>query len=414
MLILRNRAVALIWTGQLLSQAGTRLYQLALAWWLVSRGGLDAGKTIGLFLAAGALPPLLFVKPIGAWVDRRDSVRTLMASDVFSFMVVCFVALAMQFDKTNLLFLCVMGFLLALSQAFFDPALNKAVAAAAAKEDLEEAVALQSSTQSLASFGGAMAGALLIDRLGITALTWLNAASFLVSALCNGALYKNRGMQKASAGSIAGQRGPGAGREGWAMLEGHNLIKKSLLGFGLANFFMTPILVILPLYVGRSLGSGAGVLAGLEAGLWLGILCGTAASKWCHFSENIPKLGSACLLLMGLCLFVPGLIMDRFLHAALLFIAGGALGINNVKFVAMFQRQVPEEFKGRFFALMQAVLSFTFPAAYFAFGFLADWLSPPAACLIQGAGVMLLSLYFLILARKEGGAASLGAIYERA
>ena len=62
---------------------------------------------------------------------------------------------------------------------------------------------------------------------------------------------------------------------------------------------------------------------------------------------------------------------------------------------------VAPEIKGRFFALMQALIGFTFPIAYFAFGALTDYIPPPKVCLLQGAGVVVLSLYFLRLAKEE-------------
>ncbi|MEK7745451.1 MAG: hypothetical protein AAB576_02185, partial [Elusimicrobiota bacterium] len=45
-LLLRDRDMLLVWSGQSLSQAGTRLYQIALAWWIVSRGGGGQGAAV--------------------------------------------------------------------------------------------------------------------------------------------------------------------------------------------------------------------------------------------------------------------------------------------------------------------------------------------------------------------------------
>jgi hypothetical protein len=60
---------------------------------------------------------------------------------------------------------------------------------------------------------------------------------------------------------------------------------------------------------------------------------------------------------------------------------------------------VQPELKGRFFALMQALLSFTFPAAFFLFGLLAEVMTPPRVCLIQALGVLAISGYFLRLSQ---------------
>ncbi|MBI5240759.1 MAG: MFS transporter [Elusimicrobia bacterium] len=396
-LLLRNRNILLIWAGQALSQGGTRMYQIALAWWIVTTGG--GGKEVGLFMVASALPALLFVKLIGKVVDRRPSRSVLIACDLAAFLITAAVAAAFHAGRLGLAGACAMGFLLALAQAFFDPALNKAVASAAAPEDLEAAVAFQSSTQSLASFAGAMAGALLIDRVGIFGVIVLNALSFLVSAGANALL-------DLPAAAAAGAE-EGDGFSVWAALRETPWIKKVLLGFGCVNFFLTPILVVLPLYVKISLRGSASLLGALEVAIWLGILAGTFGSDRLPARggvKGVLGLGAACMLALGLCLLLPGLIVNRALFLAALFGAGCALGVNNVKFVTLFQERVRPELKGRFFALMQALLSFTFPAAFFLFGLLAELLAPPQVCLVQALGVLALAAYFLSLSKSTEAA----------
>lgn len=392
-LILRNRNVFLIWSGQALSQSGTRMYQIALAWWIVTNGG--GGKEVGLFMVAGAIPALLFVKLIGKVVDRHHSRSVLIACDLAAFLVTAVAALLFRAGALGFIGACIAGFFLALAQAFFDPALSKAVAVAAPPEDLEAAVAFQSSTQSLASFAGAMAGALLIDRIGILGVIILNALSFLVSAGAN-ALLDLRAAER-----------PGAKAEEdtlsvWAALQDTPWLKKVLIGFGCVNFFLTPILVVLPLYVKLSLGGSATLLGVLEAAIWLGILAGTFGSRWVSTAggvSGVMRLGSACMLLLGAALLLPGIFVHRGLFCAALLAAGAAVGVNNVKFVTLFQERVRPELKGRFFALMQALLSFTFPAAFFLFGLLAELMAPPKVCIIQALGVLALSGFFLRLSQ---------------
>ena len=388
-LVLRDKNMAAIWLGQILSQAGTRMYQIAIAWWIVA-GTNTPGRTLGLFMVAGTLPAILFVKPIGRLIDSRRAKSLLVASDLGCFAVVAGVGLAFDHSLMGLPLILASGVLVAGFAAVFDPTLNKALAEAVPAADMEEAIAFQSSTQSLASFGGAVAGALLIDRLGVAGVIWLNAASFLVSAGCTTLLTLTESAAKPAAAEDRASA--------WKMLARLPLIKNVLIGFGLTNFFLAPILVVLPLYVSRTLHGSAALLGRLEAGVWLGLLAGTLAAPWVR-AANTLALGSVCVAVMGLSLGLPGLIThDRVLLAAL-FCAGTALGVNNVKFMALFQETVPAEFKGRFFALMQALLSFSYPAAFLIFGMLADCLEPPKVCLIQGLGILVLSAHFLRLSR---------------
>ena len=395
-LVLRDKNMAAIWLGQILSQAGTRMYQIAIAWWIVARTDTP-GRTLGLFMVAGTLPAILLVKPIGRLIDSRRAKSLLVVSDLGCFAVIAGVGLAFKHSLMGLPLILASGLLVAAFAAVFDPTLNKALAEAVPAADMEEAIAFQSSTQSLASFGGAVAGALLIDRLGVAGVIWLNAASFLISAGCTALLSLTASAAKSAA---AENRAASA----WDMLARLPLIKNVLIGFGLTNFFLAPILVVLPLYVSRTLHGSAALLGRLEAGVWLGLLAGTLAAPWVR-AANTLALGAVCVALMGLSLGLPGLIAHPHVMMAALFCAGAALGVNNVKFMALFQETVPAEFKGRFFALMQALLSFSYPAAFLIFGMLADCLAPPKVCLIQGLGILALSAHFLRLSRGPARAA---------
>jgi MFS family permease len=393
-LILRNRNMFLIWSGQALSQIGTRMYQIALAWWIVTTGG--GGKEVGLFMVAGALPALAFVKVIGKAVDRHKSRSMLIACDLCAFIVAAAVAFLFRGERLGFAGACIAGFFLALAQSFFDPALSKAVAEAAAPEDLEAAVAFQSSTQSLASFTGAMAGALLIDRIGILGVIVLNALSFLVSAGANALL------DIAPAARPAAPVPEADVVSAWAAFQENPWLKKTLIGFGCVNFFLTPILVVLPLYVKITLGGTATLLGILEAAIWLGILAGTFGSRWVSTggtTAGVLRLAAACMLLLGAALLLPAVVVHAGLFCAALFCAGCCVGVNNVKFITLFQDRVRPELKGRFFALVQALIGFTFPAAFFLFGLLAEIMAPPKVCLIQALGVLALSGYFLRLSQ---------------
>ncbi|MBI4405792.1 MAG: MFS transporter [Deltaproteobacteria bacterium] len=392
-LLIRNSNFRMLWMGQVLSQAGIRMYQIAILWWLLQQAGNNSGKAVGLFLVMGALPSLLFVKWVGSVVDRFSTQKILIGSDLVNGALVLGVGVLLQWEWLPIECAYLAGFLVASLQAFFDPAINKAVPLLVAKEDIEKAVAFQTSTQSLANFGGAVAGALLIGKMGISGVVLLNGLTYLLSAVCNRLLKFSVSAQAS---------GPKeALPSGWGILDGMPFVKRVLIGFGLVNFFSTPTLVILPLYTSRELQAGPTTLGLLEAALWLGLLAGTFSSSFVRFGQRLVALGGSCLAVMGLGLFLSGLIIHAVVYMGLLFSVGFALGINNVKFVSFFQQTVDSAIKGRFFALMQAMISFTFPIAYFLFGALGDIFRPSQVCLIQGIGVMVVAVYFLSLSRLE-------------
>ncbi|MBI5242472.1 MAG: MFS transporter [Elusimicrobia bacterium] len=388
----RDANFALFWAAQLLSQAGIRMFQNSLLWWIVAGNPGGGGKEGGLFMVLGALPSLLLIRAVGRATDRARIKPLFVLFCAMSAAAAAAGALMLKLSWLTPAWAYALGFLLASFQAFLDPAFNKALCEVVRPESLEEAVALQAASQPMAYFAGAVAGAALIDSLGMAGVAGLNAAVYLAAALCCAAVgFPHAAVRGDAQGTPAG----------WDFLRAMPLIRRVLVAFGLVNFFATPTLLILPFYVSRTLKAGPSTLAGLEASLWIGLLAGTFASKRIEVRGGVLRLGFACLAVFGACLFLPGLIVHAAFYGLMLLAAGFALGVNNVKFMTFFQETVRPEIKGRFFALMQALISFTFPVAYFFFGMLAEALVPQSLCLIQGAGVMVLSLYFFALSVKN-------------
>jgi MFS family permease len=397
----RNPDFLLIWAGQIFSQSGGRMYQIAMVWWILSIGLEGSGKLVGLFMVMAALPPILFVKKIGRTIDTKAGRAILITCDLMAFVVIAAVAGFLGAGGLTLACAYVAGFVSALLQAFIDPTLNKSVAEVVPAEDVEKAVSCLASTQSMANFAGAVMGAMLIGKLGVAGTAALAALGYLISSTAT-MLAKFRYVKAAAAAGEPTE----ATLSGWAVLDTYPLLKKILIGFGFINFFSTPMLVVLPIYVKKTLLAGADTLGYLEASLWLGLIAGTFLSPVFSFVKSRIRFSGLILSIMGVCLMVPGLARGTAIYAAALFIAGAAVGLNNVKFIALFQEIVAPELKGRFFALMSAVIGFSFPIAYFLFGLLTDLLSPPEVCLIQGAGVVATALFFLTLEEPSAKAAA--------
>ncbi|MBF0548275.1 MAG: MFS transporter [Candidatus Riflebacteria bacterium] len=527
LLISRNRDFLFLWIGQVLSQAGTKMYQLAVAWWILSMTGENGGKALGFFMVMGAIPSILLFKYVGHIVDKNSSKKILVLSDLLAFLLMAVVVVGLKGSVVGLKLMFLLNFFVAVIEAFYNPTLGKCLPELVDSSDMESAVAFQSSTQYLASFGGAVAGAALIEKLGLEGITILNGLSYAVAAYCNWIINfkpvialgetsdlgpiseqdQNKTLptgsdsvlspdlafepsgssssessatfkSKSSAGSILesaptfssessqgfvsefapdssprpsatstsgslegsnSQPSTGSNTEpssgspigssssstsesstgspsisspmpeldkekmasGFNFFKNYPLLGQILIGFGMVNFFVTPILVILPMFTKLSLNSSATTMGILEASLWVGLLAGTFSAGLFDFIKNIIKLGALSVFVFGLAMLLSGIFVNAFFYGAMLFIAGYSIGVNNVKFVTLFQIVVDPEIKGKFFALMQALISFSFPIAFMVFGYLGDCIGPVSTCRVQGIGTMFLSIYFFVLSHRE-------------
>ncbi len=363
-----------------------------------------SGFALGTFMVAGALPSLLFFKLIGRVVDRMPPKFMLVSCDLASAVLMGYVAWCLGNETLTLNTAYLFGFLIAIAEGFFNPAITKCLPSLVSKEDLEQAVAYQASSQYLASFGGSVLGALLIAWLGIPLLVMINAITYVFSALIEMTLVFPKSVPAENITETAEAEPSVSAPElvdDKALWQKFPLLKRLLVGFGLVNFFATPTLVIVPLYVQKSLLGDATLMGLLEAALWVGILLGTFSAAMIRSHGRTIRLGSLSMFIYGGSMIVPGLIINTWAFALALILAGASLGITNVKFVTLFQKVVPDAVKGRFFAAMQAIIGFSFPIAFLVFGYLGDLMTPDRVCLVQSAGIIAVAIWFYRLAASE-------------
>src|SRR5262249_13836444 len=76
---LGRRSFALLWAGQSISLLGDRVFQVALAWWVLEKTG--SAVAMGTVLVMSSIPMLVFLLVGGVIVDRFPRVRLMLASD---------------------------------------------------------------------------------------------------------------------------------------------------------------------------------------------------------------------------------------------------------------------------------------------------------------------------------------------
>ncbi|MEV7004386.1 MFS transporter [Streptomyces sp. NPDC093982] len=399
-LVLRNRAFGTVWLSQVLTQAGTRMFQVGASWWLIGYVASDGGGlAAGLFMAVSTLPAVALPSLVARAI-ARSSHRSLLRAAATGAGTAA-VGLAVWAAASELPVVAVYATTLALAtcQAFFDPCLTTSVPALVDDEDIEAATGFELSTQSLASLGGALLGALVVDVAGVTglasgcAVAYSSAAVLITTVRFHTPPYGT--APPAASTEPAACRATATRRTLRQILGALPHIRPILLCFTAANLFTTAVFVVMPLYTATVLHGNGATVSLLEASLGLGTLIGSCTGA--RLPGRPTVAGSACLGAMAIALAIPGLIAARPVIAAALLVTGWCGGVIGVRFVALFQRMVPASDKPAFFAVMQAVLGATFPLASLLFGLLGDHLSARTLCLIQAAGLTPAALALLLL-----------------
>lgn len=179
----RDRNYVSLWIGQFVSIFGDRFTYLALLAVVVARARdpQNPAAELALLPLASFLPTILFGPWIGAVVDRSDTRRVLILSDLARGVAVLAMIPATIYGGLPALFALV--FALYVANTFFLPARSAIVPLLVPAERLTEANSLATFAGVAATIAGSLAGGALIDRFGWAWGFALDAATYFVSVL---------------------------------------------------------------------------------------------------------------------------------------------------------------------------------------------------------------------------------------
>jgi predicted MFS family arabinose efflux permease len=175
--VLTNRNFFLLWLGQVISQFGDRLTQMALIGLVYE---LKPGSSLGLAnMFSLAIIPVFLISPIaGVYIDRWNKQKTMYVSDFLRGVLI----LAIPFMPSRpLIYLFI--FLSFCLGRFFLPAKMAIIPSLVEKKDFFMANSLISTTAMIAAVLGFGIGGMIVERWGVKSAFYLDAATFFCSAL---------------------------------------------------------------------------------------------------------------------------------------------------------------------------------------------------------------------------------------
>ncbi|MDD3296808.1 MAG: MFS transporter [Candidatus Omnitrophica bacterium] len=178
--VLGRRNFSLLWFGQVISQFGDRLTQIALVG-LVSQASMSSSSLA--FTMSMAIIPVFIISPIsGVYVDRWSKRKTMYVSDLIRCALVLMIPLVFSRYKA-LLPVYLLIFLSFSAGRFFIPAKMAFIPQVIGSGDIFMANSLISITATVAAVIGIGLGGIIVERYGVSSVFYFDAGTFLISSL---------------------------------------------------------------------------------------------------------------------------------------------------------------------------------------------------------------------------------------
>src|SRR5579884_1286836 len=390
--VLRNRNMASLLTGRLISNSGDWIYSVAVSVAIYQYSRHQA-YYIGLFWIIRLIPSLTFGPFAGVVATRLGYRTTMISTDVGRALLVALLAVLLRPDTWAAVF--PIGFLIVALGRFFAPSSVGLIPSVVSSPD--ERIAANAAVMQVSSLAivlGSAFGGLAIP-LGFTTLLVLDAVSFLISA-ASLAVIRPR-----AAGTPSGKSAAATKDEeeeiGTGVLAGVRLLRgRPLLLFAVAVMILpefasgAAVVWFIPmseqvLHLG---GNGVGYLYGA---LGIGELIGGFAAALIGTTVRLPLLLALSVGALGV---VFGLATIPLLALFFILLAGLFEAVELTVYETLIQQAVPEQLIAHAFGTLDSFLTTIMLIGNLVSGFLL---------LVVGVGYALAGLGALILAGGAGG-----------
>ena len=372
--------------GQLISLAGTWMQQIAMAWlaYRLSNSAFVLG-TVGF---ASQIPILLFAALGGVWTDRFDRRRLLLLTQTLAMVQALILAALVGFHWITPGLLIFMAFLLGCINALDVPA-RQAIAAQLVdnKDDLPNAIALNSFLMNSARFVGPALAGFLVALIGEAVCFLLNAASYLAVLLALRAIrLPAQGRNPAPALFAL--------KEGIRYILGHQPIRRSLLLVASISFLATPYAVMMPLFAREIFGGDARTFGLLIGSAGAGALMASFYLAGRQDTGGLDRHVGLAAPTAGVALALFALTPTLWRAFPVLMLLGFSLIVTIAGSNTLIQTRVENAFRGRVMAIFSMAFLGVAPLGSFMVGSIAHHLGIRPTLLACGLLTLAAGLFY--------------------
>ncbi|OQX84851.1 MAG: hypothetical protein B6D55_08315 [Candidatus Omnitrophica bacterium 4484_70.2] len=372
---LKNRSLLCLWTGQVISQFGDRINQMALIGLIYSKFGASVWELSKIF--SFVILPVFLISPVaGIYVDRWSKKYTMFFADVLRGILV--IILALYLIKLNTL-IPVYGavFLIFCIARFFVPAKMSIIPKIVNRENLNFANSLISTTGMIAAILGFGIGGIIVEKLGPQKSFIIDGFTFLVSGVLimfikekQKAYFSGKEFMRLAKGVVENVKRTLKEDIKQTLLyifkdkEGSFIFKNMFILFGILGALYPTIIV----FVQKKLGSQTKDIGILAISMGLGLFVSSLIYGRWGGKEVIKTvywmLFSGSLVLLSFVLFIEKIASIK-VALFLSFILGNCIGPIIVGTTTLIHRTCSSQLHGKVFSSLEIAIHFSFIISMF-------------------------------------------------
>ena len=361
-----NKNFFLLWQGSLISFIGDMLYQFALGFWVLDKTGSTA--TMGLVMAAGFIPQIIFGIFAGTYVDRHDRKSIIVIADLIRGIFVVSAGVLVLFNLLPVWGVVILSVIIGACSSFFYPAIGSSMPDIVPPSFLDRANSLTSMIKGGGKIIGKAVAGFLFAMIGAPMLFIANGISYLLSALSEVYISIPQVHQANTQKKFRDDLKSGA-----QYLWKHRALRFFIIIAALQNFtFIIAEVLFLP-YFKEQLWLGPEKFGIFEAVSASGALLAMVLLAF----YTIPQAKRAKLfifLFIIQCLlmaFVP-LFPNFYLMLIFIFLSLFVNAMVNIMFRSYLQRAIPSQMRGKVLGFVGVLLNSLIPLGLSLGGFLGD------------------------------------------
>jgi MFS family permease len=385
---LRHRNFQLFFSGQLISLIGTWMQSVAQSWLVYRLTG--SALLLGSVGFASQVPVFLFAPLGGIAADRYNRRHIVIATQIASMSLASVLAALTLLHKVQVWQIFVLASCLGVVNAFDIPGRQSFLVDMVGKDDLMNAIALNSSMFNGARVIGPAIAGILVAKIGEGYCFLGNAVSY-IAVIIGLLLMRVHSPARASMASPLEHM-----MEGFRFVNRTAPIRALLLLLGLVSLVGMPYVVLMPIFADQILHGGAKGLGILMGATGVGALLGALTLAFRSGVKGLGRLVAWCCAGFGASLAVFALSHVFWVSVVLLLPVGYCMMLQMACSNTLIQVMVPDALRGRVMAVYSMMFMGMAPIGALLGGALADRLGAQVTVAIGGVASVVGACWFAL------------------